>query len=69
MTTSGMHVPSMTLTHTGAVRISFPDFVYGCDLNNTMDPNNAQISCDWPPLVLAKIVAPVVQTSMQEAYM
>eukprot|EP00971_Amphidinium_carterae_P215528 4277995-Amphidinium_carterae.1 len=58
--------PSWSLE--GAVRVSFPDYYYGCDLNNTMDPNTGGLSCDWPPTDLFKITAPVVQTSMQEAY-
>jgi len=60
--------PDPFTTMVDSVRISFPDYYYGCNLQPSYHPDTGNIACDFPPTELLKIAAPVVGDTMEEAY-
>eukprot|EP00971_Amphidinium_carterae_P320311 6367331-Amphidinium_carterae.1 len=58
--------PDPFTTMVDSVRISFPDYYYGCNLQPSYHPDTGNIACDFPPTELLKIAAPVVGDTMED---
>jgi len=59
--------PDAFIVQVDAVRISFPDYYYGCDSGNTRNPDTGTVACDFMETTILKIVTPKIRDEMQEA--
>eukprot|EP00932_Pfiesteria_piscicida_P009451 SRR837773.20184.p2 GENE.SRR837773.20184~~SRR837773.20184.p2 ORF type:complete len:252 (-),score=67.09 SRR837773.20184:253-1008(-) len=52
----------------GAMRLSYPDFSYGCDRSHNRNADTGGLACDYPEQKLRKLGAAMLKSQAPEAY-